>query len=51
VTISPFLSRVARGYVVKTKIQIWVNSGGPWNEKVGIFYGQSEDITAIWYIL
>jgi hypothetical protein len=32
-------ARVARGYILKPKIPIWVNFGGPWNEKIGIFYG------------
>jgi hypothetical protein len=32
-------SRVARWYAFKPKILIWVNLGGPWNEKVGKFYG------------
>jgi hypothetical protein len=32
-------------------MQIWVNFGEPWNEKVGIFYGYLEYIMAIWYIL
>jgi hypothetical protein len=43
--------RVARWFVFKPKIQIWVNFGGPWNEKNGIFHGPLEYITAIWYIL
>jgi hypothetical protein len=33
---------VARWYVFKPKIPIWVNFGGPWNEKVVIFYGHLE---------
>jgi hypothetical protein len=39
-------ARVARWYMFKPKIQIWVNFGGCWNEKawyivwpLGIFYG------------
>jgi hypothetical protein len=43
--------RVARWYVFKLKIQIWINFGGPWNENVRIFYVQLDYITAIWYIL
>jgi hypothetical protein len=31
-------TRVARWYIFKQKIPIWVNFGGPWNGKVGIFY-------------
>jgi hypothetical protein len=40
------LGRVARWFVFKPKIAIWVNFGGPWNGKCwylllpfGIFYG------------
>jgi hypothetical protein len=44
-------ARVARWNVFKPKIRIWVNFGGPWNEKIGVFYGHLEYITAIWYIL
>jgi hypothetical protein len=39
------LSRVARWFVFKPNVQIWVNLGGPWNEKwyilwpFGIYYG------------
>jgi hypothetical protein len=34
-------SRVARWYIFKPKIQIWVNFGWPWNGKVffTFFYG------------
>jgi hypothetical protein len=38
--------RVARWYVFKPKIPIWVNIGGPWNGKV--WYTYSVDI---WNIL
>jgi hypothetical protein len=31
--------------------QIRVSFGGPWNGKVGIFYGHLEYITAIWNML
>jgi hypothetical protein len=30
--------RVARWFIFKPKIPIWVNFGGPWKESVGIFY-------------
>jgi hypothetical protein len=43
--------RVARWYVSNPKIQIWVNFGVPWNEKVGMFYGNLEYSANIWYIL
>jgi hypothetical protein len=40
------VARVARWYVFKPKISIWVNFGGPWNGKgwhtvwpFGIYYG------------
>jgi hypothetical protein len=39
--------RVARWFIFKLKIAIWVNFGGPWNEKVGIFNGHLEYIIAI----
>jgi hypothetical protein len=52
--------KVARWYVFKQKIQIWVNFGGPWIEKGGVFYGHLEYImafsgrlvyfTPFWYI-
>jgi thiol-disulfide isomerase/thioredoxin len=47
--------RVARWFVFKPKIPIWVNFGGPWNGKCryilwsfGIFYDQLVDYLAIW---
>jgi hypothetical protein len=40
-----FRTRVARWYVFKRKMQIWVNFGGPWNEKI-LEYSMS-----IWNIL
>jgi hypothetical protein len=43
-------TRVARCYVFKSKIQIWVTFGVPQNEK-SWFYGPLEYITAIWYLL
>jgi hypothetical protein len=45
--------RVARWNIFKRKILIWVNLGwpGPGMEKVGIFFGRLEYISAIWYIL
>jgi hypothetical protein len=50
ILISP--RRVARWYIFKPKIPLWVNYEGPWNwKKVGIFYGYLEYITAIWYML
>jgi hypothetical protein len=30
-------NRVARWYVFESKVQIWVNLGGPWNEKSWYF--------------
>jgi hypothetical protein len=51
-------SRVARWFVFKPEISIWVNFGGPWNRKCGyilwpfgIFYGHLEYFMAIWYNL
>jgi hypothetical protein len=45
------------GMFSNQKIQIWVNPGGPCNEKIryilrpfGIYYGHWEYITDIWYI-
>jgi hypothetical protein len=57
--------RVARWFVFKPKIPIWVNFGGPWNGKMllyfmticnilwrfGLFYGDLVYFMAIWYIL
>jgi hypothetical protein len=47
-------SRVARWYIFKPKILVWVNSGGSYNDDVGIFYGHLAYhlayFTAIWYI-
>jgi hypothetical protein len=43
--------RVARWFVFKPKIPIWVNFGGPENGKYwsfGIFYGHSVYFMAIW---
>jgi hypothetical protein len=31
-------TRVARWFVFKPKIQIWVNYGAPWNEKKLVYY-------------
>jgi hypothetical protein len=39
------MRRVARWHVFKPKIQIWVNFGGPWNEKKLVYY------TVIWNII
>jgi hypothetical protein len=51
----PAETRVARWYVFKPKIQLWVNSGGPRNEKgwyiiwpFGIYYGHLVYVMAIW---
>jgi hypothetical protein len=43
-------SRFARWYILKIKILIWVNFEIRNLEKVDIFYGLMEYITAIWYI-
>jgi hypothetical protein len=40
---------VARWYIFEPKIPIWVNFGGLGVEKVRIFYGHLEYITAIKY--
>jgi hypothetical protein len=51
----PRLARVVRWYIFKPKIPIWVNFGGPWNEKgwyihsFGIHYGHLVYFMAIWY--
>jgi hypothetical protein len=46
---------VARWYIFKPKIPIWVNLGGPWNGKgwyivriFGICYGHLVHVMAIW---
>jgi hypothetical protein len=53
-----FLTRDARWFVFKPKIQNWVNFGGPFNGKCryilwpfGIFYDHLEYFMAIWYNL
>jgi hypothetical protein len=43
--------RVARWYIFKPKITIWVNLGGPLNGKCWYFYATLEYVLAIWYIL
>jgi hypothetical protein len=48
---SRFGGRVARWFVFKPRVLIWVNLGGPWIEKVGILCGHLKYITAIRYIL
>jgi hypothetical protein len=47
------LVRVARWFVFKPKIQIWVNFGWSCNDiqDVGIFYGHLVNFTVFWYIL
>jgi hypothetical protein len=54
-------ARVARWYIFKPKISIWVNFGGYWNERFwrvlewkmllyfGLFYGHLVYFVAIWY--
>jgi hypothetical protein len=40
----PFLlvhTRVAKWYAFKPKIQVWLNYGGPWNEKVCYMYSMA----------
>jgi hypothetical protein len=47
-------TRVARWYVFKQKISIWVNCGGPWNGKGWYILHMAISnihITAIWNIL
>jgi hypothetical protein len=51
-------TRVARWFVFKPEIQIWVNFRGPWIGKngyilwpFGIFYGHLGYFMTIWYIL
>jgi hypothetical protein len=51
-------NRVARWFVFKPKIQIWVNFGGSWNgkswyilEPFGLFYGNWKYFMVVWYIL
>jgi hypothetical protein len=50
-------NRVARWFLFKPKIPIWVDFGGPWIEKCwyilqefGIFYDHSVHFEFIWYI-
>jgi hypothetical protein len=46
-------ARVARWFIFKPKIQIWVNLGGPWSEKVGIFCDHLaiyDNLLPIWFI-
>jgi hypothetical protein len=43
--------RVARWFIFKPKIQIWVNFEGPKIGKMDIFYGHLEYFTDIWDIL
>jgi hypothetical protein len=52
------VTRVARWFVFKPKIQIWINFGGPYIVKclyilrpLGIFYGDWGYFMTIWYIL
>jgi hypothetical protein len=42
--------RVARWFIFKPKILIWVNFGVPLFGKMGIFYGHLEYFVLIWYI-
>jgi hypothetical protein len=42
---------VARWYIFKPKLPIWVKFGGPWMENVVIFYDHLEYILVIWYKL
>jgi hypothetical protein len=42
--------RVARWYIFKAKIPVWVNFLGSCNGRVGIFYGHLVYFTAVWYI-
>jgi hypothetical protein len=44
-------NRVARWYIFKPKIPIWLTFGGPWRGKVLGFYNRLEYVTAIWYNL
>jgi hypothetical protein len=44
-------ARVARWFVFKPKIPIWVNLEGLGTENAGIFSGHLEYFTANWYIL
>jgi hypothetical protein len=46
-----FLSRVARWFIFKPKIPIWVNLLGPWNGECWHVFGYLENFTAIWNIL
>jgi hypothetical protein len=44
-------TRVARWFVFKPKIPVWVNFGGPQNEKSFNIFDHLEYFTAIWYNL
>jgi hypothetical protein len=51
-------SRVARWFIFKPKIPLWVKFGGPWNGKccsillpLGIFFGHLVLFLAVWYSL
>jgi hypothetical protein len=44
------MNRVARWYVFKPKIQIWVNFGGPWNEKSWYSMAVWNILLPFWYI-
>jgi hypothetical protein len=46
-----FFSRVARWFIFKPKIQIWVNFLGLWNGKCLYVYWSFGKLTAIWYFL
>jgi hypothetical protein len=43
--------RVARWFIFKPKIPIWVHFGGPWKGKCFIFFDHLEYFMAIWYYL
>jgi hypothetical protein len=50
-------SRVARWFIFKPKIPVWVNFGGPWNGKYwymlwtfGIVCGHLVDFFPFWYV-
>jgi hypothetical protein len=49
--LSKIEGRVARWYIFKPKIPIWVNLEDLEMENVDVYYGHWEFITAIWYIL
>jgi hypothetical protein len=44
-------SRVARWFIFRPKIPIWVNLGGIGMENVGMFCDHLEHFTTIWYSL